>query len=119
MSGCFWALQIYKVLCHMGSDWIGPWAILHHKTGHNLLTKLFSKCFAHENHPNVLKSLGHRPQPRVILILSNGLDILTFFCFVYSADWMITLPCAICGLAPVPGPKIYFLHSPYRLSIQL
>ena len=35
---------------------------------------LFSKKSAHENHPNFPKSLGHRPQPRVILILSNGLE---------------------------------------------
>ncbi len=36
---------------------------------------LFSKRSAHENHPNFLRSLGHRPRPRVILILSIGLDI--------------------------------------------
>ncbi len=38
------------------------------------LCTLFSECFAHENHPNFLKSLGHRPRPRVILTLSNGLE---------------------------------------------
>ncbi len=35
---------------------------------------LFSKGSAHENHPNFLRSLGHRPRPRVILILSVGLE---------------------------------------------
>ncbi len=35
------------------------------------MSTLFSKRSAHENHPNFLKSLGHRPQPRVILILSK------------------------------------------------
>ena len=35
---------------------------------------LFSKRSAHENHPNFLRSLGHRPRPRVILILSIGLE---------------------------------------------
>ncbi len=35
---------------------------------------LFSGCFAHENHPNFLKFLGHGPRPRVTLILSNGLE---------------------------------------------
>ena len=39
-----------------------------------ITTTLFSKRSAHENHPNFLKSLGHRPQPRVILILSIGLE---------------------------------------------
>ncbi len=38
------------------------------------LYTLFSECFAHENHPNFLKSLGHRPRPRGILILSNCLE---------------------------------------------
>ncbi len=37
------------------------------------INKLFSECFALESHPNFLKSLGHRPRPWVILILSNGL----------------------------------------------
>ena len=31
---------------------------------------LLSECLAQENHPNFLKSLGHRPWPRVLLILS-------------------------------------------------
>ncbi len=35
---------------------------------------IFSECLAHENHPNFLKSLGHRTRPRVIIILSNGLE---------------------------------------------
>ncbi len=39
---------------------------------HQLIT--FSECLAHKNHPNFIKSLGHQPQPRVILILSNGLE---------------------------------------------
>ena len=43
---------------------------------------IFSKRSAHENHPNFLKSLGHRPRPRprpwVILILSNGLESTKF-----------------------------------------
>ncbi len=34
----------------------------------------FSECLANENHPNFLKSLGHLTRPRVILILSNGLE---------------------------------------------
>ena len=42
-------------------------------TVHPFKTTLFSKRSAHESHPNFLKSLGHRPRPRVILILSNGL----------------------------------------------
>ncbi len=29
---------------------------------------LFSECLVHEYHPNFLKSLGHRHQPRVIFI---------------------------------------------------
>ena len=37
-------------------------------------TTLFSECFAHENHPTFLKSLGHRSRAQVILILSNGLE---------------------------------------------
>ena len=40
----------------------------------NISTTLFSECLAHENHPNFLKSLGQRPQSRVILILSNVLE---------------------------------------------
>ena len=32
------------------------------------------KRSAHENHSNFLRFLGHRPQPRVILILSIGLE---------------------------------------------
>ena len=32
---------------------------------------LFSEYSGHENHPNFPKSRGHRPRPRVILILSN------------------------------------------------
>ncbi len=35
---------------------------------------LFSERSAHENQPNFLRSLGHRPRPRVILILSIGLE---------------------------------------------
>ena len=35
---------------------------------------LFSECLAHGNHPNFPKLLGHPPKPRVILILSNGLE---------------------------------------------
>ncbi len=35
---------------------------------------LFSKRSAHENHPNFLRSLGHRPRSWVILILSSGLE---------------------------------------------
>ncbi len=35
---------------------------------------LFSKRSAHENHPNFVRSLGHRPQPRIILILSISLE---------------------------------------------
>ncbi len=35
---------------------------------------LFSKRSAHENRPIFLRSLGHQPQPRVILILSIGLE---------------------------------------------
>ncbi len=34
----------------------------------------FSKRSAHENQPNFLRSLGHRPRPRVILILSIRLE---------------------------------------------
>ena len=30
-------------------------------------TTLFSECFAHENHPNFLKSLGHRPRPSMTI----------------------------------------------------
>ncbi len=40
----------------------------------NALHTLFSKRSANENHPNFLRSLGHWPWPRVILILSNGLE---------------------------------------------
>ncbi len=36
----------------------------------NHIFTLFSKRSAHENHPNFLRSLGHWPWPRVILILS-------------------------------------------------
>ena len=36
---------------------------------------LFSKCLAHGNHPICLKSLGHRPQPRVILRTFYKLDL--------------------------------------------
>ncbi len=43
---------------------------------------LFSKRSAHENHPNFLRSLGHRPRPRVILILSIGLE--SNFCILLS-----------------------------------
>ncbi len=35
---------------------------------------LFSERSAHENHPNFLRTLGHWPRPRVILILSIGLE---------------------------------------------
>ncbi len=35
---------------------------------------LFSKRSAHENDPNFLRSLGHRPRPLVILILVIGLE---------------------------------------------
>ena len=35
---------------------------------------LFSERSAHENHPTFLRSLGHRPRARVILILSIGLE---------------------------------------------
>ena len=45
-------------------------------------TTLFSKCLAHENHPNFLKFLGHRPQPRVISILSIGLESNVVFCIL-------------------------------------
>ena len=34
-----------------------------------------NECLAHENHPNFMRSLGHRPQTWVILIMSNGLEI--------------------------------------------
>ncbi len=37
---------------------------------------LFSKRSAHENHPYFLRSLGHRPRLRIILILSIGLETL-------------------------------------------
>ncbi len=37
-------------------------------------SRLFYKCLPNENHPNFLKYLGHRPRPRVILILSYGLE---------------------------------------------
>ncbi len=37
---------------------------------------LFSKRSAHENHPNFLRSLGHRPRPQIIL---NGV-----FCILLS-----------------------------------
>ncbi len=30
-----------------------------------IFNTLFSECLAHENHPNFLKSLSHRPRPRV------------------------------------------------------
>ncbi len=33
----------------------------------NYLTTLFSECFSHENHLNLLKSLGHWPRPQIIL----------------------------------------------------
>ncbi len=35
---------------------------------------IFSECLAHENHPNFLRTLGHQPQLKVILILSTGLE---------------------------------------------
>ncbi len=38
---------------------------------------LFSECLANENLPNILKSLGHRPRPRVILTLKCKYKILT------------------------------------------
>ena len=52
------------------------------------LYTLFSKRSAHENHPNFLKSLGYRPQPRVILILSNSLE--SNFC-IYLQDHLTNL----------------------------
>ena len=36
---------------------------------------LFSKRSAHENHANFLRSLGHRPRPRVILIWPHFLKM--------------------------------------------
>ncbi len=33
---------------------------------------LFSECFAHANHPNFLKSLGHQPRPQVIVTKRIG-----------------------------------------------
>ena len=39
------------------------------------LYALYSNRSAHENHPNFLKSLGHRPQPRVILICQMVLRV--------------------------------------------
>ncbi len=39
-----------------------------------IIATLFSNRSAHENHPNCLRSLGHRPRPWVILILSIGLE---------------------------------------------
>ncbi len=38
------------------------------------LYTLFSKRSAHESRPNFLRSLGHWPRPRVISLLSNGLE---------------------------------------------
>ncbi len=35
---------------------------------------LFSECLAHENYPNCLKSLGHRPRPWVILWPGVGIS---------------------------------------------
>ncbi len=45
---------------------------------------LFSQCFAHENHLNFLKSLGHRPRPRVILRPFDKLDMTQGHC----ENWM-------------------------------
>ncbi len=45
-----------------------------HYIRNGVISTLFSKRSAHENHPNFLRSLGHRPRPRVILILSIGLE---------------------------------------------
>ncbi len=54
------------------------WGIFAHSfialNGSPMQNTLFSQRSAHENWPNFLRSLGHWPQPRVILILSIGLE---------------------------------------------
>ncbi len=50
---------------HLIMQFFGVWLLYYQGA-----SALFSKRSAHENHPNFLRSLGHRPQPRVILILS-------------------------------------------------
>ncbi len=34
----------------------------------DLSQSVFSECLAHDNHPNFMKSLGHRPRAQVILL---------------------------------------------------
>ena len=58
------------------------WAIPSQTYGSSEAQKVYSTLFsrrsAHENQPNFLRSQGHRPRPRIILILSIGLETNSF-----------------------------------------
>ena len=55
-------------------DWTDSFTVWYQLSIYCHDNTLFSESLVHENHPNFLRSLGNGPRPRVILILSNGLE---------------------------------------------
>ncbi len=69
-SMMLWSFLLYRYEMSTSVSKVHPWD---NRT--SCLPTLFAECLAHENHPNFMKLLGHWPWPRVILILSNRLEI--------------------------------------------